>query len=481
MIKNIEFSDTFYFLLEIYKLIIDGRSIPIRELKMVSSRFSGKTHAVEQLITLLMLQPYKRIVCNYVRARGEDAFKAMDTIEERILEFSGGEAKVKPNVQKKHIKWKNNKVNFTILNEIKEKVAKTGGKIGVPIEYNADYIITFYEEASQLEKELVENHRQSVRGHKNTKMLFIYASNPWMKTHWLIEEMARKLPEKEQNEAELEDKGYNHYFDKYTKTLYFRPRWTRNTFLNPDQVKEIDLLKDVNYAKWRIVSLGFSGLLSGSLYGAALKKLNENVEYRDDVELYAGIDWGDGKSAKASPSTAYLVGISQDGGIDVYGEYEWYNNKGEEIDTIEQFKRFVTFIADHPQRKGRKVTAYIDNAAMGDFFQMGNNVAAEMGYENEIEFWPAWKLMNTWERVEVLNILIGLGIFRFKREDCPSLYDALENCYEVVKTNPTEEMKRQRSHEWTHWIHAIEYAIGTWFLFFKERFPVMTSIKEYFK
>jgi len=43
--------------------------------------------------------------------------------------------------------------------------------------------------------------------------------------------------------------------------------------------------------------------------------------------------------------------------------------------------------------------------------------------------------------------MLSLGVFRFDRNVCPGLYNALDNCYEIVKLNPTEEMKRQRSHD----------------------------------
>lgn len=478
MTKNMTFQDTYYWLLELYLLIIEGSELPLREAKMVAPRFSGKSHHVEHFIVLLMLQRYKRVVINYVRARGEDAQKAMDTVEALLLEYSGARFQYKKNVVKKSLAGHNNKVNFVVLNEIKEKVSKTGGKIGVPIEYNADYIITFYEEASQLERELTENHRHSVRGNKDTKMFFVYASNPWMKTHWLIDEMARHLPEQEAQQKEQETIGYNARFDRFKKCLYFRPSWRRNTFLKSEQTREIEDLKEVNYAKWRIVSLGFSGVLTGSLYSAALQKLNENLDTTPHIELVAGIDWGDGKSSNASPTTAYIMGIGLDEGVNIYAEYQWYNNKGRVLTMEEQVRELVYFFVNFPGRNGRRITAYIDNAALGDFFIMCQTIADKMGHGDIVQFLNAYKLINTWERVEIVNVLLSVGVIRFKRTECPALYDALDNCHEVIKTNPTEEMKRQRSHEWTHWIHALEYGMGTYMVDFRERFQTWVDSKR---
>lgn len=129
MKKKVEFLSTFNFLLQIYNDIMEGKDFPFRELKMVSSRFSGKTYHVEALFALLFLQSKRRVVMNYVRARGEDVFKAMDTMEGLIKEYSSNQAKYKTNDKKKYIKSTMNKINFSILNEIKEKVQKTGGKV----------------------------------------------------------------------------------------------------------------------------------------------------------------------------------------------------------------------------------------------------------------------------------------------------------------------------------------------------------------
>lgn len=472
------FLDIYYWLLQIYLLTLSKSTIPIREIKMVSSRFSGKSHVMERLIALYCIQTKIRVVINYIRARGEDVYKAMDNMESLIYSLTKKQVKITQNQVKRTLKVGSNKINFTVLNEIKEKVSKTGGKIGVPIEYEADFILTFYEETSQLNRDLVENHKHSVRGNENTQYLFVYASNPWVKTHWLMEDFARHLPEDHHSERELEDQGYNSYFDPYFKTLYFRPRYTRNTFLKTEQVKDIEKLKNINFSKWRIVSLGFSGTLTGSIYQASLKKLNEDVDYVSDLPLYGGIDWGDGKSELASPSTAYIMGINPDEGIHIYAEYEYWNNRGMVLSTDEQLERLCDFYIYWYHEKGRPITVYIDNAAMGDFFNMVQSVLRRKGYEaHQIEFLPAIKRKNTWERVEVVNVLLALGILRFERTVCPGLYRALDNCYEVVKTNPTEEMKRQRSHEWTHWIHALEYAIGEFFMDFQMRFPIFIENK----
>lgn len=479
MKSNIEFLSAYHWVVEVYNLITKKENIPFKHFKMVASRFGSKTWSIEHLIVLLLIQKNSKVVINYVRARGEDVFKAMDNIEGLILDYTNSQIKPKPNTLKKQMRVGKNKINLHILNEIKEKAQKSGGKIGINIEYDSDYIVTFYEECSQLDRDLVENHAQSVRGSNGTKTVFFYASNPWLRTHWLMSEFAIHLPENKQHQDELIEKGYNLKFVEKTQTVYFRPRYTLNHHLDPIQVQEIERLKEINYNKWKIVSLGFSGIQDGALYQTSLQKLNEEVNEKLDGHLVGGIDWGDGKSRHASPTTAYFGIVSLDYGIHILKEYEYWNNRDETLNTQQQLERICDFFIQFHVKYKKPITVYIDNAALGDFFKMVQEVLRAKGYsEGQIEFLPAFKPKNTWERVETTNMLLSLGILRFDKNVCSGLYKALENCYEVQKTSPTEEMKRQRSHEWTHWIHAIEYLIGPFFKEFQNQFPIIMGTKS---
>lgn len=132
--STIEFLSAYHWILEIYELMMKRQKLPFKYVKMVASRFSSKTWSVEQMIALLMIQRNVKVVVNYVRARGEDVFKAMDNIEELIRNYTNNQVKPKPNTLKKQMRVNQNKMNLHILNEIKEKAQKSGGKIGINIE-----------------------------------------------------------------------------------------------------------------------------------------------------------------------------------------------------------------------------------------------------------------------------------------------------------------------------------------------------------
>lgn len=459
------------FILQLFQMILEGFNLPIRKIKMLSSRFSGKSYVVEDLLALLMIQVRRRIVINYIRARNADNERAQLHITRLIEKYQGGQGLLS-NKGNHTMTMNKNTMYFITLNEEKEKVSKTGGKIGWQGDRDAEYIITFFEECSQLNKDLVQNLEHSIRGNKNTKYLFIYASNPWVREHWFVDDFIQHLPESKDNELELLEKGYNWMFDHITKELYFRPRYTLNPFLKQEQIQDIEMLKDVNYNKWKIVSLGFSGNLNGAIYQASLAKLNENVQYHQGVEYVGGVDWGDGKSAQGSPSVAYFGSIGIDTGIDIYAELEHWNNRGVVLTTEEQIIKICKFYIKAYEKVQKPITVYVDNASLGDFYQMFNTQLRRLNYTaSEIEFLPAFKPKNTWERVETVNSLMSLGILRYNRDKCKGLYRAMENCYEVVKPNPTESMKRERSHEWTHWLHALEYLIGRYMKDFQDQLP----------
>lgn len=490
MIKNIQILDAYCFLLELYNIIADGKLMPIRSIKMLSARFSGKTYQVEHFIALLMLQKKRKVTINYVRARGDETLKALKTIQTLIGLFTKGIARTKSMQATKQIWLNGNVANFIVLNEIKDKATKTGGKIGANIAYETEYTITFFEECSQLDKDLVQNFSQSVKSSLmddinittendlDGRQLFIYASNPWVKSHWFVEEFIEKLPETNPMEYELNQRGYNSYFDEETKTLFFRPRHTLNPFIPPSTKKEIAMMKNVNYNKWRIVSLGFSGSLEKSIYQASLMKLNQKVNYNLFTPMYGGVDWGDGKSSKASPSTAYISNIDQVHGVNVLEEFTHWNNRGASLTTDQQISQICDFYIKWYNKKGIPITVFIDDASLKGFETMFQTMLRTKGYfAQQIEFLPAFKPKNTWERVETLNVMLALGILRFEKSVCPELYKALENCYEVVKQNPSENSRRERSHEYTHWIHALEYMIAAHFKVFQDMFPILTHTK----
>lgn len=437
---------------------------------MLSSRFSGKSYQVEHLIVLLLSQKRARVVINFVRSRNSQSTDTQKTIFKLLQSYQGGNG-VTCNLSDGTITLFGNTLRFRTLNEEKEKVEKTGGKIGLNIEYDAEYIVTVFEECSQLHKELVENMTHSVRGSVYTHYLFIYLSNPWLRTHWFCDEFIKHLPENKQAEDELLSKGYNMKFDERTKTLYYRPRYTLNSQLKPEQIQEIEALKEMNYNKWRIVSLGFTGNLRGSLYEASLKYLRP-AERHLGVEYVGGIDWGDGKSAGGSATVAYFGSISIDTGIDILAEFEHWNNRGVVLSTEKQLEKIADFFIDKYHLVQEHITVYIDNAALGDFYLMLQQAFGRKGISpNQIEVLPAFKPKNTWERVETINALICYGVLRYNKDTCKGLYQSMENCYEVIKPSPTENGKRERSHEWTHWLHALEYLVGTYMKEFQDRLP----------
>lgn len=179
MISTVErhYLEHFWFFYDILEAVLGGRVLPMLVIKMLSSRFSGKTHVVEDVFVKFLVQQKKNVVLHYVRSRAKDSRDAFRTFTEQLNAIVG-ESNYYKNETDRLIRFGNNKIYFSVLNEEKMKVKDGKGKLGLPIEYNADYIFCFFEECSQLSEELVLQYKEGLRGNQNTQICEIYASNP---------------------------------------------------------------------------------------------------------------------------------------------------------------------------------------------------------------------------------------------------------------------------------------------------------------
>lgn len=486
MISNITINPHWEWLLELLYKIIDGARLPVINVNMLSSRESGKSHVLERFFMLALLQQSRRTVLYLFRARNADCKKTIKSFESIINEYHGGSG-VFINYGDMTITAGKNILYFITLNEEKHKVNKTGGKIGLPIQYFAEYSIAWFEEASQLNLDLVQNIKQSFRANKATEFLTFYTSNPWNKTHWFVEDFVKAIKEDEEHIRRLETRGWDSKFDERTKTLYFKPRYTLNPYIKQHKIAEMEALKDINYKKWQIVSMGLSGSLLGNLYQESLKKLKRPLPLSENHTIYGGIDWADGKSATASATSAYICGIDENSGIDIYGEYWRKENRGKSYNTEQKIQELVRFYIkwyekinqNRPIHNHKNITIFLDNQALGDFWMLFQRVSEREGYpSSKLEFLPAFKPKNIWERVEFVSAAIAMGLIRFDKNELNKLYEAYDNCYEVTKTSPNETTKRERSHEWTDPIVAVEYMIGANMKIFQSMFPIITTNKS---
>lgn len=80
----------------------------------------------------------------------------------------------------------------------------------------------------------------------------------------------------------------------------------------------MEALKKINYSRYRVVALGMTGNLMGSIYENSLAHLKQEVS-KDfkKFEIFGGVDWGDGKTKNASPTVALIGGMDLERGIEI--------------------------------------------------------------------------------------------------------------------------------------------------------------------
>ncbi|MGL4616607.1 MAG: phage terminase large subunit [Mycoplasmoidaceae bacterium] len=463
--------------------VLKKQRIPISNWFTQGSRFSGKTHSILDFImkTFLSSQAYGVNCVFYIVRKKQNQLNKMKT--QMFKDFwSKYNFKVESGAGKNfrggtinQLQFKNNVICFETLNNDKIKLAD-GGAVGGTTWSEADYIFMFFEECSQLNQDLVDQFSDTTRGGINTQKFSFFASNPWKKSHWFTQIMLNNLPE---DGLAMEKKGYQFSKKEYIdgqQALFIRNNVLTNPYVPMEQVLKLRGYKEVHLQKYNISYLGLCGVSEGTLYSANLDKMKEidwgRFRSKGIGKWQVGIDWGEGKSVFASPTTMHLLQVDNVFGAQVYKEYTHWNNGrpgssstiSKPLSQVEQFDKMIRTLIDWQSWiGGMKITCFIDTGASTEFHRMFNDRL--VAYHNispyQIECRVADKNVPIEDRVLTTNILLAKGLLRIDRKECPQLIDALENCTQVEVENPTEDGRFMRSHQETHWINSgCEYGLG---------------------
>ncbi|MGL4616932.1 MAG: phage terminase large subunit [Mycoplasmoidaceae bacterium] len=464
--------------------VINKEELIVKNLMTVGSRFSGKTHSILDFImkTFLVSQNYG-VKCVFYIVRKKE--KQINKMKAQIFKdfWTKYNYKVESGANKNfrggainQLQFGDNVICFETLNSDKIKL-DDGGAVGGTTWSEADYIFIFYEECSQLNRDLVDQFSDTTRGGPQTQKVTMYASNPWKKNHWYIQETLEFLPE---DPNVMEKHGYQYtqceYRDKQ-QTIFLRNNVLTNPYVPLQQVLKLQSYKTISLHKYNISFLGLCGVLEGTLYSASLEKMREidwtRFHDKRSGKWQVGIDWGEGKSTYASPTTLHLLQVDDVYGAQVYKEYTHWNNGrpgsynviSAPLTQVQQFDKMIkTLIEWQKWISGRHITCFIDQGSSIEFAKQFSDRLRKHGVgTNLITVRPADKSVPIEERVLTTNILLSKGLLRIDRTECPDLIEALENCSQVESENPTEEGKFYRDHEYSHWINSgCEYGLGSY-------------------
>lgn len=488
---------------DFYLDLKDGKDPWLQLIYTMGARKSGKTHIINWFIQACFMTIPNTIA--YVCRRKQE--QCIKTKTQFISELKQADfpiiekmnSKMQPQIVIENpflqntAHW-NNQIIFKPLNPEKADT-ENGGGTGETTWAGAKLIIVFFEEATTHDDRLVRQFLQSLRGDKDTRIIKIYASNPWSSQNWYVKDFNRLLPP---SIEAMEQLGYQIAFKPLWEEIDGQQEFLGNAFvwrsaiwLNPhlkrSDITELKALKKISPTQYKIAYLGIDGVAEGGLYTTALENMSAfipsevlNEDFYNEWECVAGLDWGDGTSDRASPTTIHLGLINKDFGLRVLKEFTYYNNKTPrtQVDIMnmciqwlkEQYSWLQSF------RVGNcRIKCFVDDAASNDFVQTFNNLLEPNGVnEDVVKFYPANKY-DIKERVEVTNFMLGYKQLIIDKNACPMLYDALLNCKQVLPKNGivNEDTPFRRDHDFTHWINSgVEYIMNDYFYKFRQK-PAM--------
>lgn len=476
MIKNkdIDILPVYYPIIQICEDILKKRKLRARHIMLCGGRGGGKTQMILIANTYLLSQ-LDHVIFNVCRRKLSEVKKQKyEEIRNQLVEFNLDEKLVYTKGNSTFFDPKTyNKIRLDSIND--EEVKPTeGGKLDLPIEGPFTNLISnFYEEASSFPfLELIQQHQISSRAKNNKyEKIYFYASNPYKRGQWYINLTEILLPS---NEIELEKKGYQMgYFPDYQNgegAIVIRTNYRINPHMRQSEINLIEQIRDIDYERYKVVGLGMPGLISGAIYSQAFSLMKEvNLKApMEGGELVGGYDHG----WSFSDSSAVLTNINLYQGIDVLDGYRRNNKEQGEISTEKQIDEVIEFFKKAYYKYKKQIKVYIDNAHLPDFYKMFNARLPNHDLTTyEIEFRAAKKQGEDFGvpiRIQVVKYMLATGMLRVSKENCPYLINDLKYCTYEEKKSYKEGQEEERSHNFTHSLNALEYAMCMYLQHFKK-------------
>lgn len=470
---KLDFIECFGFYSDLVEFVAKKLPIPFNEINLLGGRSSGKTFATLDFLSSLVAIKQQNAI--YVFRQNISDAKKIFSDYLNFLEQKGLLKFAKINHSERTVIINGWTVMFEALNETRNNINK-GAKVGFRLWTQARYVFAFFEETSQLDFNLVKNSQQSLRGTKDTQVVSIFASNPWTSEHWYIENFNNHLAE---NEFSIQQKPYYEY-SVVDKKLFLRSTYRANKFTSQQEIEQFEWWKDIDYSKYRVISLGLSGSVEGAIYARSLSVMHEPYGEYDNyaMQFFGGMDWGDGTSSSSSDTACLFGSISKENGIEILDEMV-YNNNVNPLTSEQQIELVVRWFIKKQQEVNVKIVIYIDNAHLRYFYETFNATFKRIAFQynmygSELVFAPAIKHA-IWDRVVLVNYMLASGKLRFSKNACPKLYKDLKNCYVVLPKTIKEDTKKERSHEHTHTINALEYLMCAFHLYFYAQAPAINE------
>ena len=440
-----------------FDFLYDGIFIPIskndapklKEMNLCGGRFSGKTTAIIELITLLMLK-CENVYITVLRfsASGKDA--TFKDIKQNLIRFIDRECF---NLSSSSITYKTNYLKCYSLNE---PSLEKKNKKGLFNPDNAKFILIWEEEADELPELATKEIELSIRSKNEQWKGIIRSSNPNIAANWYVNKVIKGMKE---DKKLLQSCGYQLKVDN--DILYFRNNYRTNPYLKDYVINQIEDWKNISYEKWKVASLGLAGNYDGGIYTPNLhnmRKFNAKDDFKGIVSI--GIDWGDSTMKNGGDTAIEVVVINPYSfKCDVIDEL-YLNNYELQQDSEYLINKCVDYCSKFLQYS-EFIEVWVDNAAFQGFFQLFQSRADELGYYG-LQFKPITSALKNEVpinmRIDIVNYMINTSLLAVNSK-CKYLWQSLNNCYYEPVNKWKEELELKRSHDYTHAINGFEYAI----------------------
>ncbi len=427
-----------------------GNRLPIRTLKLIGSRKSGKTTAYQIFAVYMLLINEIKGDIYLIRNAVQDANELFKEVSELVQEL--GIVAMETNQTKRLIKYNGKQIRILGLESNqggKTKVSKA--KLGLATGRNKDYAVIVFEEAYEIDETKTYAIEEAVRGYKY--FLTIYASNPWTIMNWYIEQANN---EQRFDERLLKRDSQQFKFIPKTRTALHYTTFKLNKYVSDDEKDQLHSLLRTDPQRARVSVLGMPGLAQGSVYGGYYEQIRP---LRDCSNWYAntdyfvgGIDWGEKRDTTAAQLWAIGYGTTFAAGIDSYSHTNQSNpiqkTNRDMIADILDF--YIAWSYKLPKMINQKVIIYVDYAAFG-IIEFLNLEAKNRNASHWLAFTGCTKFPIS-DRIDHFTLAMSMGKIFLEFDNFKEL------CRELQNSQYDDKGKRLDIND--HHINSKEYALA---------------------
>ena len=257
-------------------------SFPCDNIYLIGGRKSGKTFSIILFCVLMFLWGKKKVRIITFRKYTKDIEQSVWEETLNIMLDIG----FVPKTNKKYRRISNGQSIWT-FHGLNDKDGKRKKLSGFATLKRYQGVIVHIEEASEFEENEIFDIREAFRGNNN--VLWIFSSNPWNLSHWLISYCHAK---NKFSEYQLEKFGqqFRTIITNGTRELFHYTNWRVNELLPESDIKQIKQVKFISPQRARVVDIGLPGQEKGAIYGHAIDKVSGKLS---DMSLFqGGLDFG---------------------------------------------------------------------------------------------------------------------------------------------------------------------------------------------